>query len=223
VPAARQFKELDTLEDKVLFVDFPIVQTDVLLVSKGTPYFNLEEFLMRDLYNDYFGYGLSSIVFQEIREAKALAYSTYAFYGSPKRSDLAHYLQAYVGTQPDKLRDAIPAMYSILRDMPVAYPQIEQAKDAILKRIETERILPANIYWAAQSNRDIDHPRDLRKDLYQAMQGLKPADLSAFQQRYVKPRKYTFLVLGNRKDIDMGYLADFGPVQELPLEEVFGY
>lgn len=222
-PAARQFKELDTLEDKVLFVDFPIVQTDVLLVSKGTPYFNLEEFLMRDLYNDYFGYGLSSIVFQEIREAKALAYSTYAFYGSPKRSDLAHYLQAYVGTQPDKLRDAIPAMYSILRDMPVAYPQIEQAKDAILKRIETERILPANIYWTAQSNRDIDHPRDLRKDLYQAMQGLKPADLPAFQQRYVKPRKYTFLVLGNRKDIDMGYLADFGSVQELPLEEVFGY
>jgi len=222
-PAARSFKELDTLEDKVLFVDFPIVQTDVLLVSKGTPYFNLEEFLMRDLYNDYFGYGLSSIVFQEIREAKALAYSTYAYYGSPKRTDQAHYLQAYVGTQPDKLRDAIPAMLGILRDMPVAYSQIEQAKTAILKRIETERMLPANIYWTAQSNRDIGHPHDLRKDLYQTMQELQPADLTAFQQRYVKPRKYTFLVLGNRKDVDLGYLADFGPVEEHPLEEIFGY
>ncbi len=141
-PAIRPFKELDTLHDRVLFVDFPIVQSDVLLISKGTPQFNLEEFLMRDLYNDYFGYGLSSIVFQEIREAKALAYSTYAYYGSPQRADRAHYLQAYVGTQPDKLQDAIPAMLGILRDMPAIYPQIEQARASILKRIETERLLP---------------------------------------------------------------------------------
>ncbi len=222
-PAIRPFKELDTLHDRVLFVDFPIVQSDVLLISKGTPQFNLEEFLMRDLYNDYFGYGLSSIVFQEIREAKALAYSTYAYYGSPQRADRAHYLQAYVGTQPDKLQDAIPAMLGILRDMPAIYPQIEQARASILKRIETERLLPANIYWTAQANRDIGHDRDLRQDLYLAMQKMKPKDLVAFQERYVKPRAYTFLVLGNRKDVDLGYLASFGPVSEHPLEEIFGY
>ena len=222
-PTIRPFEELDTLHDQVLFVDFPIVQSDVLLISKGTPQFNLEEFLMRDLYNDYFGYGLSSIVFQEIREAKALAYSTYAYYGSPRRADLAHYLQAYVGTQPDKLQDAIPAMLGILRDMPALYPQIEQARTSILKRIETERLLPANIYWTAQGNRDIGHYRDLRRDLYLAMQKMKPEDLVAFQERYVKHRAYTFLVLGNRKDVDLGYLSSFGPVSEHTLQEIFGY
>ena len=222
-PAIRPFQELDMTQDKVLFVDFPIVQSDVLLISKGTPHFNLEEFLMRDLYNDYFGYGLSSIVFQEIREAKALAYSTYAFYGVPKRADLAHYLQAYVGTQPDKLQDAIPAMLGILRDMPAVHSQIEQARISILKRIETERMLPANIYWTAQSNRDVGHYRDLRRDLYLALQQVTSEDLVAFQQQYVKPRAYSFLVLGNRKDVDLDYLASFGPVSEYPLEEIFGY
>lgn len=178
---------------------------------------------MRDLYNDYFGYGLSSIVFQEIREAKALAYSTYAYYGSPRRADLAHYLQAYVGTQPDKLQDAIPAMLGILREMPAIYTQIEQARSSILKRIETERLLPANIYWTAQGNRDIGHYRDLRQDLYIAMQKMKPEDLVTFQERYVKPRAYTFLVLGNRKDVDLEYLSSFGPVSEHTLQEIFGY
>ncbi len=222
-PAIRPFKELDTTHNQVLFVDFPIVQSDVLLISKGTPRFNLEEFLMRDLYNDYFGYGLSSIVFQEIREAKALAYSTYAYYGSPRRADMAHYLQAYVGTQPDKLQDAIPAMLGILRDMPAVHSQIEQARTSILKRIETERLLPANIYWTAQGNRDIGFYRDLRQDLYLAMQKMKPEDLIAFQERYVKPRAYTFLVLGNRKDVDLGYLASFGPVTTYTIPEIFGY
>lgn len=222
-PPMRVFPELDTAANKVLFVDFPIVQSDVMLISKGTPNFNLEEFLMRDLYNDYFGYGLSSIVFQEIREAKALAYSTYAYYTSPRRADMAHYLQAYVGTQPDKLSDAIPAMLGILHHMPFVPEQIEQARAAIVKRIETERLLPANIFWTAQGNRDVGLDRDLRADLYHTMQRLKPEDLAEFQQRYVKDRAYTFLVLGSRNDVDMGYLASFGPVEELSLEAVFGY
>ncbi len=62
---------------------------------------------MTDLFNEYFGYGLSSIVFQEIRESKALAYSTYAYYSNPQKAKEAHYLSAYVGTQPDKISEKL--------------------------------------------------------------------------------------------------------------------
>ena len=207
----------------MLFVDFPIVQADVMLVSKGTPRFNLEEYLMRDLYNDYFGYGLSSIVFQEIREFKALAYATYAYYSSPGKQRYAHYLQAYVGTQPDKLPDAIPAMLNILQVMPLVESQIDQARQAILKRIETERIVPGDIFWTAQSIRDLGYDRDLRQDIYSAMRGVKAADLSEFHQRYVRDRAYTFLVLGSKDQVDLNFLRSFGPVTEMGLSDVFGY
>ena len=53
-------------KNEVFFVDFPIVQVDVMMISRGTPQFNLEEHLMREFYNEYFGFGMSSIVFQEI-------------------------------------------------------------------------------------------------------------------------------------------------------------
>ncbi len=72
----RFFEEFETTNNQVFFVDFPLVQVEVMLISRGTPYFNFPEYLMREWYNEYFGFGLSSIVFQEIREAKALAYST---------------------------------------------------------------------------------------------------------------------------------------------------
>lgn len=221
VPEARKFKQLDTPQHEVIFYDFPIVQTDVLLLSKGTPQFNLEEHLLRELYNEYFGYGLSSIVFQEIRESKALAYSTYAFYTSPRKKQEAHYLQAYVGTQPDKLADALPALLQIMEHMPVVGPQIEHARQSILKRIESERIAPSSLYWAARATQDLGYTHDLRRDLYERMSRANPQELLDFQRTYVQGRPFKYIVLGSRERIDMDYLSTFGPVREMQPDEVF--
>ncbi|MEZ4988444.1 MAG: insulinase family protein, partial [Saprospiraceae bacterium] len=126
------FTELETTQNEVLFTHFPQVQNDILMVSRGTSGFNMDEHRIHDLYNEYFGYGLSSIVFQEIRESKALAYSTYAYYNSPVRKDRAHYLRAYVGTQPDKVSDAMPALTHLMENMPVVKDSIEQARISLL-------------------------------------------------------------------------------------------
>ncbi len=223
VPQLRIFQEVDTAKHQVLFVDFPIVQADVLLVSKGTPNFNAEEYLYRDWYNEYFGYGLSSIVFQEIREAKALAYSTYAMYSSPARQDRAHYLRAYVGTQPDKLPDALPALLGIIQNMPVAEAQVEHARQSVIKRLASERILPSKLYWTARAWRDVGIHSDFRSAVHEHLQQCRTEDLLSFQQRHVRDRAFTFLVLGSRERVDLDYLASFGPVRELGMEEIFGY
>lgn len=221
--AGRSFPQIATETNQVFFLDFPIVQTDVMLVSRGTPEFNLEEHLMAEWYNNYFGYGLSSIVFQEIREAKALAYSTFAYYSTPRLQDQAHYLQAYVGTQPDKLPDAIPAMLQILNDMPVAPGQAHQARTSILRQIETSRIHPSNIYWSFRSKKDLGLEHDTRRDMYERMQRGTLDELINFQHDYVQNRPYSFLVMGSKERVDLDYLSQFGPVKELSMEEVFGY
>lgn len=219
----RTWPQIATETNQVFFLDFPIVQTDVMLVSRGTPEFNLEEHLMAEWYNNYFGYGLSSIVFQEIREAKALAYSTFAYYSTPRLKDQAHYLQAYVGTQPDKLPDAIPAILQILNDMPVAPGQAHQARTSILRQIETSRIHPANIYWSYRSKKDLGLEHDTRRDMYERMQRGTLDELLDFQHTHVQDRPYSFLVMGSKERIDLDYLGQFGPVKELSMEEVFGY
>jgi predicted Zn-dependent peptidase len=221
---SKKYPELSTRKDKVLFVHFPTVQVELLLLSKGTPRFNLEEYVFSEWYNQYFGYGLSSIVFQEIRESKALAYSAYAFAANPPKKNRAHWLSAYVGTQPDKLLEAVEAFEAILENMPVSLPQMENARQSVLKQIAAGRITKAELYWTWRANRDKGFPnRDLRADVYRKLEHADAADLIHYQQRHVKGRHFTWLVLGDRQRIDFKYLRKIGKVQELSLEEVFGH
>ncbi|MFN0036922.1 MAG: M16 family metallopeptidase [Saprospiraceae bacterium] len=222
--APRKYPELGVKKDKVYFVHFPSVQVELLMLSKGTPKFNLDEFVFSEWYNQYFGYGLSSIVFQEIRESKALAYSAHVHAGNPSQKQKAHWLQGYVGTQPDKLRDAVEAFQAILEEMPVSLPQLEHARQSVLKQIAAGRITQSDLYWTWRSNRDKGYPNhDLREDIYRTIEKAKASDLLDFQRRHVKGRHYTWLVLGEREGIDFKYLSKIGKVVELSLEEVFGY
>lgn len=220
---AKVYREADTNTDKVYFVDFPMVQAEILMISKGSSKFSLPEYIMSDYYNNYFGGGLSSIVFQEIRESRALAYSASCNYSSPIRRDRAHYFTSYVGTQPDKMKDAMTAMREIIEKMPVSEDQMENARQSVLKRIESERITKSNIFWSYKSNMDRGLNYDVRKDVYQKIQNTTVQDLKQFQETYVKGRHYTILVLGSKDRIDMDYLKSLGDVIEMKLKDVFGY
>lgn len=221
---SHKYPEISVKKDKVFFVNFPSVQIELLMLSKGTPKFNLDEYVFAEWYNQYFGYGLSSIVFQEIRESKALAYSAYVHAGSPNKKSKAHWLQGYVGTQPDKLKDAVDAFQAILEEMPVSLPQMEHARQGVLKQIAAGRITQSELYWAWRGSRDKGYAnRDLRQDIYKTIEVAKASDLIQFQQTYIKNRHYTWLVLGERERIDFKFLKKIGPVTELSLEDVFGY
>lgn len=220
-PERKSFIQVPNTENKVLFYHFPIVQTDLMWISKGTPSFNAEEHFMKEWYNEYFGYGLSSIVFQEIRESKALAYSTYAFYSSPVKKQEAHYLQAYIGTQPDKLTDAIPCLHDLLENMPLVPAQMENARIAILKRLESERMTPGSIFRNYTKVLDLGQSQDLRKPLYERLKDAGEKDLSEFQHNFVKNRQYNLIIMGNKDYTDFSLLEKFGPVSLLTDEMVF--
>ena len=192
-------------------------------MSRGTGHFDLDEYMMGSLWNEYFGIGMSSVVFQEIRESKGFAYSTYAYYRAPSEINDAHYIQAFVGTQPDKLKDAVTALRTIIEEMPVHDKAIKAAADSLVKKIETERLAPDNIFWKSESNKRIGIMRDLRKDRYQFLKDVTPADLVKFHQEKIKNRKFSYFVLGDEAQIDMDFLKSIGEVEVLSLETLFGY
>jgi predicted Zn-dependent peptidase len=198
------FQEQD--ETAVYFVDFPMVQAEIMMISKGSNQFDLDQYIMAELYNTYFGYGLSSIVFQEIRESRALAYSAYAYFGSPSRAKDPHFFQAYVGTQVDKMPEAIAAMTEIINDMPLAPEQIENARQSILKQIETDRITGSSVYWNYLLTRERGFDYDLRQAIYGRMQNAGQEELERFHRQFVKDRDYAILVLGSKENVNMEYL-----------------
>src|SRR5690606_33254631 len=140
LPESKQFTYLDNEKTKVYLVNYDMVQADIMMISKASN-FDVKLMAYSRLFNEFYGSGLSSIVFQEIRESKGLAYSAYASYTTPNKQYKPHYLNAFVGSQPDKLKDAVTEMTALLNKMPQAEKQFELAKESILRKLETERLI----------------------------------------------------------------------------------
>ncbi|HEY0978732.1 MAG TPA: insulinase family protein [Flavobacteriales bacterium] len=221
-PPARNYPELETTANTVIFVDHDMVQTEMLMVSKAGV-FDAARMPYASLFNEYFGSGLSSIVFQEIREAKALAYSAYSGLTTPGRKEQAHYVRAFVGTQADKLNEAATTLLGLMNDMPADEGQFAGAKEAALKVIATDRVTKERIYWSYDSMQRLGLSTDPRRNNYERIPGITLADMKAFFDKEIKGRHYTFLVIGKEGNVDFSALEKLGTVKRMTKAEVFGY
>jgi predicted Zn-dependent peptidase len=79
---AKTFKQEVPAKNQVLFADYDMVQAETRWI-RNTETYNPEKTTMVNVFNNYFGGGMGSLVFQTIRESKALAYSTYGYYVQP--------------------------------------------------------------------------------------------------------------------------------------------
>jgi predicted Zn-dependent peptidase len=221
-PDAITFTKISQDKNKVLFANFDMVQAEIDWILNTTAYNNSETPTV-ELFNNYFGGGMSSIVFQTIRESKALAYSTYAYYQTPAKKDDRYSVQAYVGTQADKFNEAIKGMNELLTDMPESEKVLDAAKDNIRKSLETERITQDGILFNYLSNkrRGIDY--DIRKTTFENVDKMNLADVKKFHEAELKNKPYTYCVVASEKRVSDDDLKKYGELTKLSLAQIFGY
>ncbi|MGB0390221.1 MAG: M16 family metallopeptidase [Salibacteraceae bacterium] len=222
VPASIELNELDQYETQVYFVHYDQLQAEVLMLNKDEK-FSPELMPMANLYNSYYGRGLSSIVFQEIREAKGLAYTAYSSFSKPVSNNESYYLTSYVGTQADKLEDAMKAMIEIMNEMPQVENQLEASKKSIMKNIASDRKVKDRKFFTYLSYKNLGIDYDIRKTIYEEVQQADMNGMQAFFDKRIKGKKYTIMVLGDRDLIDQEVLKTYGPVKELTMKDIFGY
>ncbi|QDP86184.1 insulinase family protein [Chryseobacterium sp. SNU WT5] len=220
--SARKVYPEPATEGKVYFTNYDMVQTEMSRVAKG-PNVNLKNFGKINVFNEYFGRGLSSIVFQEIRESKSLAYSAYVSYSANGELNHPDYVTTYIGTQANKLPQAVNAMDELMANLPQIPAQFNNAKNAALKQISSGRVNRTNIYFNLLSLRKLGIDYDLRKDIYDEIGRLTLADLTNFYNSQMKPMKYNTAIIGKKENLDMAALNKIGDFQEVSLEEIFGY
>jgi len=222
VPEKAKFVQQEVTENSVLLAEYDAKQIYMSMVSKcGNFDKNIEP--IRSLYNEYFGGGMSSIVFQEMREARGLAYSAWAGYTRPGKPQYAYYLYSFIATQNDKMMDAIGAFMEILNDMPQSQKAFDIAKENMITNIRTERILREDILWSYLDDTEFGYTNDSRKDIYDNVQNMTLENVKTFQEEYVKGRPYTYCILGDSKDLDLKSLEKIGKIKKLTKEEIFGY
>lgn len=220
-PEAMAFVEKET-GGNVYFVDYDMVQSEMLFLAKGKP-FDPKNLAASRLFNTYFGSGLSSIVFQEIRESKSLAYSAWSSYSTPSKMEDSNYIMAYIGTQANKMPEAVDAMMDLMSNMPEAEEQFNAAKEATLKKLAAQRITKSNIFWSYEGLKRLGFDNDNREEMYNAIQNMTIGDLKAFFDENIKGENYNVMVIGNKNDIDMEALSKLGVIQEMDIDYLFNY
>ncbi len=222
IPPATKYVQLPTDSNRVFVINYDMKQAEIIMLSKGELY-NKTNVPTLTAYNEYFGGNMSSIVFQDMRESKALAYSVFSNFQSPQRKEKAHYNMAYIGTQADKFPEAMVGMTALLTNMPESPTNFSTSKDAILKKIQTERITKARVLFNYENAQKLGLDYDIRKDTYQKVPTMTLNDIKTFQNKYVKADKYTIMVLGDKAKLDIKVLEKYGKVSFLNLSDVFGY
>lgn len=222
VPPPQKFEQLENLEDKVYVVNYDMVQAEIIMLSLKDN-FNKDNMPVISLFNEYFGGSMSSITFQEMRESKALAYSVFSTYRTPDMSDNRSYVYAYIGTQADKLPEAMKGMFELMNDLPKSDVTFNTSKNAIIQQIETERITTTNVLFNYLNAQKLGLNEDIRKHIYDNVSSLTFEDIKKFHNSNVKDSKYTIMVLGNRDKLDMETLQKYGKVEFLTLDDIFGY
>lgn len=175
------------------------------------------------LFDEYFGGGMNAIVFQELREARGLAYSASASYNLPWRKGDKEYFNTYIITQNDKMMDCIREFNSLLDTIPERQAGFELARQSLLKSYATARTTKfaiLNVYLAAKE-RGIDY--DIRKVVYETLPKLTLKDVLDFGRENISNKPYRYIILGNEKELDMKSLEKIGPIKRLTPEETFGY
>lgn len=221
IPEPKQYPEPETNRN-VYFTDYDMVQMEMSKVGRGHEV-NTSNFGKINVFNEYFGRGLSSIVFQEIRESKSLAYSAYVSYAA--NSELGHpdYITTYIGTQPDKLQTAVSTMSELMDELPEVPIQFENARNAALKQIASTRITRNNIFFNTLRLKKLNIYHDFRKDIYGQIENLTFEDVKKFYQTEIKPLHFNTAIIGKKENLDMDAVNEMGPFKELSLKDIFGH
>lgn len=223
-PLEKKFSVMQPTEkSEVVLAQYDAKQLYYVQYSNRDERFDVKNDPALTMYNEYFGGGMNSVVFQEMREARGLAYSAWTLLSDPAYADGSYIYYAFIATQNDKMQQAVEAFDEIINNMPRSEAAFTIAKEGILSRLRTERTTRDGVLWSYLSLRDLGLDTDRNKQVFDAVQTMTLDDVVATQQQWVKDRRYVYGILGDINDIDLNYLKTLGPIRTISQEEMFGY
>ncbi|MBQ7401945.1 MAG: insulinase family protein [Lentisphaeria bacterium] len=206
----------------IWFVEYEKVQLSIGLLTSGNV-FNPEDMAFEELINEYFFRGLDAVVFQEIRESRALAYSASGGYLLQKEKGYAERTYVMAETQNDKAIEAIRAAKELLANMPFYSVKFQAAKQSVLKKLASERKLSFAVYhhFAAAERAGLNG--DWRKALYQKISRMDEAAFRKLAAEKLSASVYDLIITGKPDEALLKELSQFGEVKKLTPEQIFGY
>ncbi|MBQ4229457.1 MAG: insulinase family protein, partial [Bacteroidaceae bacterium] len=223
VPEGKPYELQTITEPEVIIAPYDAKNIYMRMFVNEGRQTNLDEHATIELFNEYFGGGMNGVVFQEMREARGLAYNAMAYYLTPAKKGQPEYFLTHIITQNDKMMDCVKQFREILDKMPASEAAFQIAKDALTKRLASQRTTKFGVIRAYISDKRQGFDFDVDKKIYEDLQNLTLQDIEGFEQANIAGKTGRYVILGNEKELDMASLGHIAPIRRVSLEEIFGY
>ena len=222
-PEGRHYVMQPTPENEILLAPYDAQNIYMRMIHNEQRQWNPGEAAIQALFNEYYGGGMNTIVFQELREARGLAYNAFAAYMQPQYKDRKEYYFTHIITQNDKMMDCIRQFHQILDTIPESEASFKIAKDALTKQLASQRTTKFALInaWLTAQDRGIDY--DLNERIYEALPSVTLQDIVDFEQKQMAHKTYRYVILGDEKELDLASLLQYGNIRRVSTEEIFGY
>ena len=174
------------------------------------------------MFNSYFAGGMNSIIFQEMREARGLAYSTWARYNLARNLQDTYEFHAGVICQTDKMTDCLKELAVLMDSMPQNQAAFDIAKQSLEKFIASSRTTKFNVLSSYISAQKLGLNESANQIIYKVLPSLKLSDVVRFAQDNIAKKPYRYLILANEKLVDLKSLEKIAPVKKLSQADIFG-
>ncbi|MGN1253293.1 MAG: M16 family metallopeptidase [Prevotella sp.] len=212
-------------ENTVYIYDNPSArQTIVGCYEQTAPMPTAKDRAQLRLWSSYFGGGMQSVLFQEVREFRALAYSAHGYSITPDlltRGAVACGYVSQIGTQADKAMTTTLLLDSLLSHMPLREAQVETASHVIVNGINNSFPTMRQIGSDIATLRLLGYSHDPEADIIQSLAPMTASDLMKFYGENIQSRPRALFIVGNKKMLDMKRLSKIGKIVEVKKQDIY--
>ena len=195
-------------------------QSKIYFFIEGQP-FDVKDDIFIEAFSSYFGAGFGSLVLDEIREKRAMAYASYGVISTPSVAGRNCLFQGFIGTQGDKTLEAIDIYMNLLNDMPSMPEHFDVVKTNIKESILSAKpgFRSASAVYEAWKRKG--YTQDPAIDKMKKIETLKFEDIVNYYNENIKGKPIVMAIVGNPKDFDTKALEKYGKVIKVSESRLF--
>ena len=200
-PVVKERKSYD--KPTILFLpNTNVQQADLYFYINGKPY-DIAEDVVNDAFNQYFSGGFTGLVMNEIRVKRSMAYTAYGVVSTPILQGKNTHFIGYVGTQSDKVADAVNVYMDLLNDMPNDPTKMDAIRASLKQAQQTAKPSMRSKAYTYEYWTRLGYTDDPARVNGPKVDNLTYNDIETFYKENIQGKPVTIILMGDPKKIDL--------------------
>ena len=176
-----------------------------------------------EVLGEYFGGGMYSIMFQEVREFRSMAYSAHgqASRPLPVEKDGRSLFVNSLGTQADKSLAALELLDSLLSDFPLKESTFTASVQSITAEANNGYPSFRGVASSVHNYEIQGYTEDPDKAILENLGDVTLESLKAYYDKFVKTANRSIIIVGDRTKLPMDKIAEYGKIVELTQKDIY--